>query len=72
VPHPFINEFKKEWVQYPFGEHDDCLDAVYWMLFVGLPHMMGNTFSPGVHDPVQVFISNKVKAENPFEDLGYG
>lgn len=38
---PFIRSFEEEWVKWPQGEHDDCLDAVYWMLYVGLPHLLG-------------------------------
>lgn len=28
---PFISAFKQEWLSWPNGEHDDCLDAVYYM-----------------------------------------
>ncbi|MBT3239381.1 MAG: hypothetical protein HON98_02635 [Chloroflexi bacterium] len=38
---PFIRAFEEEWVKWPQGEHDDCLDAVYWMLYVGVPHLLG-------------------------------
>ena len=38
---PFMRAFRDEWVSWPYGEHDDTLDAVYWMLYVGLPHLLG-------------------------------
>ncbi len=38
---PFLRAFEEEWVRWPQGEHDDCLDAVYWMLYVGVPHLLG-------------------------------
>jgi hypothetical protein len=42
VDTPFLRAFRQEWVRWPHGDHDDTLDAVYWMLYVGIPHMMGN------------------------------
>jgi hypothetical protein len=30
-PTPFTIAFKNEWLSYPTGEHDDALDAVYYM-----------------------------------------
>jgi hypothetical protein len=42
VDTPFLRAFREEWVRWPHGEHDDTLDAVYWMLYVGIPHMIGN------------------------------
>jgi hypothetical protein len=38
----FTQAFEEEWVRWPHGEHDDTLDAVYWMLYVGVPHLIGN------------------------------
>jgi hypothetical protein len=38
----FLTAFREEWVRWPYGEHDDTLDAVYWMLYVGIPHLIGN------------------------------
>jgi hypothetical protein len=42
VDTPFLRAFREEWARWPHGDHDDTLDAVYWMLYVGVPHMMGN------------------------------
>lgn len=42
VENPFIRAFKDEWVRWPNGAHDDALDAVFWMLYVGLGHLTGN------------------------------
>jgi hypothetical protein len=38
---PFLRAFEEEWADFPHGRHDDTLDAVYWMLRAGLPHLMG-------------------------------
>ena len=29
TPTPFIRDFEDEWLSWPSGDHDDCLDAVY-------------------------------------------
>jgi hypothetical protein len=42
VETPFIRAFRDEWVRWPSGDHDDTLDAVYWMLYVGSPHLIGS------------------------------
>jgi hypothetical protein len=42
VETPFIRAFRDEWVRWPSGEHDDTLDAVYWMLYVGAPHLISS------------------------------
>ena len=39
IDNQFINAFRDEWVKWPNGEHDDTLDAVYWMLYAGMPHL---------------------------------
>ncbi|MEJ2756969.1 MAG: hypothetical protein P8046_00675 [Anaerolineales bacterium] len=40
VETPFLRAFEQEWVSWPHGVHDDTLDAVYWMLYVGAPHLL--------------------------------
>jgi len=35
----FIDYFTDEWLSYPNGEHDDCLDAVYMMAKMADPHL---------------------------------
>ena len=56
----FIKSFREEWLQWPFGEHDDTLDAVYWMLRAGLPHLFGRQGR------------RREKGRNPFTALGRG
>lgn len=56
--HPFIHAFIDEWVHWPQAPHDDTLDAVYWMLYVGLPNL------------VKRMETKKPKTENPFRNLG--
>lgn len=41
VETPFIRAFREEWLRWPNGEHDDTLDAVYWMLFAARHHLAG-------------------------------
>lgn len=55
----FLQVFKEEWVRWPHGEHDDTLDAAYWMLYVGAPHMVGNGMK-------------RKRGERPFEALRRG
>jgi hypothetical protein len=57
VDTPFLRAFREEWTRWPHGDHDDTLDAVYWMLYVGVPHMMGNGKG------------GKVRAASPFGAL---
>jgi hypothetical protein len=57
VETPFIRSFKDEWVRWPQGEHDDTLDAVYWMLYVGAPHLISTE-------------GRQPKHKNPFAELG--
>ena len=54
---PFIRAFKQEWVKWPHAAHDDTLDAVYWMLYVGASHLMGGKPKHG-------------HKQNPFTQLG--
>ncbi|MEN8242524.1 MAG: hypothetical protein ABFS17_11420 [Chloroflexota bacterium] len=54
---PFIRAFKDEWVRWPQGEHDDTLDAVYWMLYVGAPHLISAE-------------GRQARQKNPFAELG--
>lgn len=37
---PFIKAFKDEWLLWPNGDHDDTLDAVYWMCSIAQGHLM--------------------------------
>lgn len=38
---PFINTFRDEWLRWPLGEHDDCLDGVYMMAAAAEGYMPG-------------------------------
>lgn len=57
----FTRAFRNEWVSWPYGEHDDTLDAVYWMLYVGLPHLLAG----GAREKER-------RQGNPFESLRRG
>jgi hypothetical protein len=60
TPTPFINEFRNEWLLWPNGEHDDCLDGVYMAAFAGegfMPTKAQKSFQ-------------KKKMDNPFLSLG--
>lgn len=59
---PFLQAFRDEWVRWPYGEHDDTLDAVYWMLQVAKHHMV-------VEEEGE---SQKREKVNPFAELGRG
>lgn len=51
VETPFLRAFEAEWVSWPHGQHDDTLDAVYWMLYVGAPHLMPQRSTPPKPNP---------------------
>lgn len=46
VENEFITHFRDEWLSYPRGVHDDCVDAVYMAAFAG------NAFLPAVGSKV--------------------
>ncbi|MEJ2513377.1 MAG: hypothetical protein P8Y72_17485, partial [Anaerolineales bacterium] len=58
VETPYLRAFEQEWVAWPQGAHDDTLDAVYWMLYVGAPHLMPRR--------------GRGRTTNPFTQLGRG
>ncbi len=63
---PFLNELRKEMRQFPESTHDDCLDAVYWLVFGMLDVLvMPETPKNGIL-PAQ----NKVVSRNPYVSLG--
>jgi phage terminase large subunit-like protein len=37
---PFLQAFEEEWMMFPNAEHDDTLDAVYWMLSIAQNNIM--------------------------------
>jgi phage terminase large subunit-like protein len=39
VETPFLRAFRDEWLQWPGGDHDDTLDAVFWMLRVAVDYV---------------------------------
>lgn len=47
----FIKHFENEWLSYPNGEHDDCLDAVYMMAQMADPHLGIKNASVNPKDP---------------------
>lgn len=66
----FLNRFRKEWVQWPLCDHDDVLDATYYMILGAT--QMGNLALPA--EPKGGGPSNwlhpKKKKENPYRYLG--
>lgn len=56
VETPFLRAFREEWLQWPGGDHDDTLDAVFWMLAIG-------------KDYVTVQLPRKAKTGSPFWEL---
>jgi len=60
VETPFIKAFRDEWLRWPHGEHDDTLDATYWMLCAAWGHLLGSGNG----------IGEGKKQRNPFGALG--
>lgn len=58
---PFLRNFENEWLMYPNGEHDDCLDGAYMAAKAG----EGNL--PSKVDKERHL---KQKSKNPYVDLG--
>jgi phage terminase large subunit-like protein len=56
LDNPFLQDFKDEWVKWPSAAHDDTLDAVYWMLYAGAPHLFEQQ-------------TQKPRKKNPFDSL---
>ncbi|MGH2582442.1 MAG: hypothetical protein ACRDFQ_06060 [Anaerolineales bacterium] len=40
VEPPFLRAFREGWLRWPYGDHDDTLDAVAWMLEAGQQYLM--------------------------------
>ncbi len=38
----FLNALIDQWLEFPLGQHDDALDAVYWLLHVSQYNMYGD------------------------------
>jgi phage terminase large subunit-like protein len=60
----FLAEFVKEWVGFPNEKHDDCLDAVYCMLWVALGALMPPQ-EYGIPDP-----NAKPEDDSPWRGVG--
>ncbi|MCL5428930.1 MAG: hypothetical protein M1347_03880 [Chloroflexi bacterium] len=56
IESPFMQAFRREWLRWPWGDHDDTLDATYWMLRAGQAHLPPR--------------SDKPKFTSPFSDFG--
>ncbi|MEX1071224.1 MAG: hypothetical protein WEC37_01235, partial [Anaerolineales bacterium] len=48
---PFMQAFQREWLRWPWGYHDDTLDATYWMLRAGQAHLPPRPGRPKIHSP---------------------
>jgi len=66
----FLNRFRKEWVQWPLCDHDDVLDATYYMILGAT--QMGNLALPAEPkgDGPSNWLHPKKKKENPYRYLG--
>jgi phage terminase large subunit-like protein len=51
IESPFMQAFRREWLRWPWGDHDDTLDATYWMLRAGQSHLPPSSGKPKVHSP---------------------
>lgn len=60
---PFLRVFKDEWAAWPNGQHDDTLDAAYWMLYVSQGFLM-------VQPETEVLGERPVKKRSIFSRLG--
>lgn len=56
VESPFLRAFREEWLRWPQGEHDDTLDAVYYMIMAAQSYLRRRERGD--------------KTENPFIQLG--
>ena len=41
APTEFLNYFRSEWLQFPNGVHDDCLDGAFWAFKAGQYNLYG-------------------------------
>lgn len=60
----FIKHFIDEWLTFPNGEHDDCLDAVY----MAMACSKGALMPPMEKDDLPPI--KRIKQENPYAQLG--
>jgi hypothetical protein len=54
VQDDFLHAFREEWLQWPWGDHDDTLDAVSWMLEAGQQYLLERVKKP---KPINPFMS---------------
>lgn len=59
---PFLNEFKREWLTWPNGSHDDCLDGVY------MAAVAGEGFMPARAE--RTFAGQRQEYQNPLYAFG--
>lgn len=66
----FIELFKTQWEEYPFGAHDDVLDSVYWMLNVAAPYVQASyKLLFDENNQMMMGRRNKPRKMNPFKNL---
>jgi phage terminase large subunit-like protein len=63
----FIQAFMDEWLNWPNGDHDDCLDAVFWALAASGLFM--ESYDETV-ETVSAWTEGRKKEANPFSALG--
>jgi phage terminase large subunit-like protein len=55
IESPFMQAFRREWLRWPWGDHDDTLDATYWMLRAGQSHLYPSSGKPKITSPFSDF-----------------
>ena len=68
----FINHFRNEWLTFPDGKHDDCLDGVFWAMWVaalfgGLVMRQSSNYVGETTNPM---FKVKKKKTSPYSGLG--
>jgi len=67
----FFNHFRDEWLNFPNGKHDDCLDAVFWAMWVAARFgglvMRRSAYQGEITNPMY---KEKKKSSSPYSGLG--
>lgn len=48
----FLRAFREEWLQWPWADHDDTLDAVAWMLEAGQLYLLARALKESAANPM--------------------
>ena len=68
----FINHFRNEWLTFPDGKHDDCLDGVFWAMWVAalFGGLVMRHSSNHVGEMTNPMYKSKKKRISPLSGLG--